>query len=286
VLAGAIRGTGRVVGALPVGVALAVGRGLGGGAYRLLGTPRRLALEHLAMAMPELTERERRRIVREMFRHTGASFVEVALWPRLRDTDYVQVEPAGLRVFEEALAVGTGVIAITGHVGNWELLAATMARRGYPVTVVARRVNDERFDALVREVRTGAGLRVVDRDDPRFAHVLREELAARRVVALLIDQDTRGAGVWVPFFGRPARTPAGAAVLALRARATCVSVFIERRPEGGHLIRFAPIARGEGRTRDDIEALTARMTAAIEAQVRRNPVEWVWWHRRWRSPAE
>jgi lauroyl/myristoyl acyltransferase len=63
-------------------------------------------------------------------------------------------------------------------------------------------------------------------------------------------------------------------------------VFIERRPEGGHLIRFAPVERGDGRTRRDIEDLTARMTAAIEAQIRRNPVEWVWWHRRWRRAAE
>jgi KDO2-lipid IV(A) lauroyltransferase len=280
-LAGAIRGTSRLVGTLPVPVALAVGRGLGVAAHGVLRTPRRLAHAHLALALPALGEAERRRIVRAMFRHAGASFAEIALWPRLRDTGYVAVE--GLGVLDAALAAGRGVIAITGHVGNWELLAAAMAHRGYPVTVVARRVNDARFDALVREVRVGAGLRVLDRDDPRFAHAVRAELAAGRVVALLIDQDTRGAGVWVPFFGRPARTPAGAAVLALRARAECVSVFIERRPEGGHLVRFAPIVRGEGRTRADIEALTARMTAAIEAQIRRNPIEWVWWHRRWRS---
>lgn len=284
-LVGLIRGAARVLGALPIPAALAVGRGLGAGAHRLLGTPRRLAQEHLALAMPALGEHERRRIVREMFRHAGASFVEIAFWPRVRDGDYVRVDPAERRVLDEALGTGRGVIAVTGHVGNWELLAATMAHLGYPVTVVARRVNDDRFDALVREVRTGAGLRVLDRDDPRFAHAVRAELAAGRVVALLIDQDTRGAGVWVPFFGRPARTPAGAAVLALRARAEVVSVFIERRPGGGHRVRFAPLERGEGRTRADIESLTARMTAAIEAQIRRNPVEWVWWHRRWRRPA-
>lgn len=285
VLAGALRGAGRLVGALPIPVALAIGRALGRAAHRLLGTPRRLALEHLALALPAMGEMERRRVVRDMFRHAGMAFVEIALWPRLRAADYVRVDPAGLQVFDAALAVGRGVIAITGHVGNWELLAAAIAHRGYPVTVVARRVNDPRFDALVTAARTAVGLRVLDRDDARFAHALRAELAEGRIVALLIDQDTRGAGVWVPFFGRPARTPAGAAVLALRARAECVAAFIERRPEGGHLIRFLPLERGDGRTRRDIEALTARMTSAIEAQIRRNPVEWVWWHRRWRRPA-
>jgi Kdo2-lipid IVA lauroyltransferase/acyltransferase len=284
VLAGALRGAGRIVAILPVPVALALGRGLGRVAHWLLRTPRRLACEHLALALPELADAERQRVVRDMFRHAGMAFVEIALWPRLRETDYVRIDPAGLRVFDEAVAVGRGVIATTGHVGNWELLAAAIAHRGYPATVVARRVNDPRFDALVADMRAAAGLRVLDRDDPRFAHALRTELADGRVVALLIDQDTRGAGIWVPFFGRPARTPAGAAVLALRARAECVAVSIERRPEGGHLIRFSRVERGEGRTRGDIEALTARMTAAIEAQIRRNPVEWVWWHRRWRRP--
>jgi KDO2-lipid IV(A) lauroyltransferase len=99
---------------------------------------------------------------------------------------------------------------------------------------------------------------------------------------MLIDQDTRGAGVFVPFFGRLAHTPPGAAILALRTRAPLLSVFIERRPEGGHRIRFTPVAVGGSRTHGAVIALTARLTAAIEAQIRRAPAEWVWWHRRWR----
>jgi KDO2-lipid IV(A) lauroyltransferase len=245
--------------------------------------PGRLADRHLALAFPDWPAARRREVVRRMFLHTGASVAELAQWPRLRGRGYVTVD--GLAVLDEALAAGRGVIAITGHVGNWELLAAEMARLGYPVTVVARRVRDDRFQALVGALRRDAGLVVLDRDSPTFAQDIRGELDRGRIVALLIDQDTRGAGVWVPFFGRPARTPPGAAVLALRKRAPIVSVFIERRPEGGHRITFRPIEVGDGRTQDRIQALTARMTEAIEAQIRRNPVEWVWWHERWRRQA-
>jgi len=177
------------------------------------------------------------------------------------------------------------VIAITGHVGNWELLAAEMAQRGYPATVVARRVKDERFQALVGELRHENGLVVLDRDSPSFVQDVRAELEKNRIVALLIDQDTRGAGVWVPFFGRPARTPPGAAVLALRKQAAVIAIFIERRPNGGHRITVQPIEPVEGGSRDRVIALTARMTEAIEAQIRHNPVEWVWWHERWRHQA-
>jgi KDO2-lipid IV(A) lauroyltransferase len=284
VLAGAIWQSARLLGALPVPAALAIGRGLGAGAHAALGRPRKLALMQLATAFPELGLAERRRIVRATFRHAGQSFAELALWPRLRrDPDYVRVE--GLADLEAALAGGRGAVVVTGHTGNWELLAAAVADRGVPVSVVARRVNDVRFDALVNRFRRRSGLEVLVRDDPQFLAGVRGALARNRVVAMLIDQDTRGAGVYVPFFGRLAHTPPGAALITLRNRVPLLTVFIERRPDGGHLVRFTPVAV-TARGRAEVTELTARLTAAIEAQIRRAPVEWVWWHERWRRQPE
>lgn len=283
VLAAGIRAGKRLLALLPLSVALAIGRGCGWLYYVLVPSRRRQADRHLAMAFPDWTAARRRAVIRGMFMHAGASFAELAQWHTLRGTDYVTV--GGSEVLDAALAQGRGVIAITGHVGNWELLAAEMARRGYPLTVVARRVNDERFQALVGELRRENGLVVLDRDSPTFVQDVRRELEQNRIVALLIDQDTRGAGVWVPFFGRPARTPPGAAVLALRKQAAVIATFIERRPEGGHRITLRAIPPVEGGSRDRVVALTARMTEAIEQQIRHNPVEWVWWHERWRRQA-
>src|SRR6185503_9596798 len=160
-----------------------------------------------------------------------------------------------------------------------------VARRGNPLTVVARKVHDAHFDALITRFRGDAGMNVLLRDDPRFLSQVRDALAQNHIVALLIDQDSRGGGVFVPFFGRPAHTPPGAAILALRTKAPVVSVFIHRRPEGGHAIRFVAIpivAGGAGRVRE----LTASFTATIEAAIRRSPSEWVWWHERWRRQPE
>jgi KDO2-lipid IV(A) lauroyltransferase len=280
-LARAIAGVGRLLGLLPVGAGVAVGRGLGSAAYALLGTPRRFALEHLALAFPDTAPAERRRLARETFRHAGQSFAELALFGKLgRRADYIAFE--GLPALDEALAGGRGAIVVTGHVGNWELLAAGTAALGYPITVVVRRVTDLRFHHLIVRFRTAAGLEVLVRDAPDFLAGVRRALARNRLVALLIDQDTRGAGVFVPFFGRLAHTPPGAAVLALRTRVPVVTVFIERRPEGGHVVRFAPVPLGPRRSGAAVEELTARLTAAIEAQIRRAPAQWVWWHRRWR----
>ena len=270
----------RGIGALPVPAALAVGRTLGRGAHAVLGAPRRLARQHLALAFPELDDRARARLARDTFEHAGQSFAELGLWPTLaRDPGYVQ---GNFEVLDAALAEGRGALAITGHAGNWELLAATVAARGSRLSVVARRVNDDRFDALIRRFRGARGMEILLRDAPDFLARVRTALADNRVVAILMDQDSRGAGVFVPFFGRLAHTPPGAAVLALRTRAPVVTVFIRRRPEGGHRITFerVPIDRTPGT--GQIATLTARFTAAIEAAIRRAPAEWVWWHERWR----
>jgi len=281
-LARAIGGFSRALGALPMPAALAVGRGLGTAAHALLATPRRLAVAHMGLAFPELDLATRRRLVRATFRHAGQAFAELSLFEKiLRRPDYVRLE--GAEALDTALARGRGAIAVTGHVGNWELLAAWAAAIGYPITVVVRRVNDLRFHSLIVRFRAAAGVEVLVRDDPRFVAAVGDALRRNRVVAMLIDQDTRGAGVFVPFFGRPAHTPPGAALLALRARVPVVTAFIERRPEGGHLVRVAPVPAELPRGREGVRELTARLTAAIEAQIRRSPAEWVWWHERWRK---
>src|SRR6266704_576655 len=221
-------------------------------------------------------------LARATFRHAGQAFAELSLFETiLRRPDYVRLE--GVEALDTALARGRGAIAVTGHVGNWELLAAWAAAIGYPITVVVRRVNDLRFHSLIVRFRAAAGVEVLVRDDPRFVAAVGDALRRNRVVAMLIDQDTRGAGVFVPFFGRPAHTPLGAALLALRARVPVVTAFIERRPEGGHLVRVAPVPAELPRGREGVRELTARLTAAIEAQIRRSPAEWVWWHERWRK---
>ena len=280
-LAWAIQTCARLFGTLPLGVGLAIGERLGAGAHRLLARPRRLAVTHVGVAFPELDPGARQRLVGETFRAAGRSFAELALFGKiLRRPGYMRLE--GEAALDAALAAGRGVIAVTGHVGNWELLAAWAATIGYPITVVVRRVTDLRFHSLIVRFRAAAGVEILVRDDPRFIAGVTEALQRNRVVAMLIDQDTRGAGVFVPFFGRPAHTPPGAAVLALRARVPVVAVFIERRPDGGRLVRVAPVASDVRRGRDGVRELTARLTAAIEAQIRRRPAEWVWWHERWR----
>jgi KDO2-lipid IV(A) lauroyltransferase len=283
VLARLISGTAALLSIPPLRVAVWIGGVIGATAHVVLRRDRRRTLEHLGIALPEISSYERARIARETFRNAGRSFAELAQWSHIqaRFSELVTIE--GVEHVERALARGRGMIAVTGHIGNWELLAAGVAQLGYPMCVVVRRVNEDRFDRLIATFRSRAGVRTVRRDDARGLRNLVRILREGGVAALLVDQDTRGPGVFVPFFGHPARTPPGAAVLALRTGAPVVGAFIERRRHGHH-IRIVPLHGfdGVGQHRPSVRELTGVFTAAIEGQVRRAPTEWVWWHRRWR----
>lgn len=288
-LAHLIGSVGKLLALLPLDVAVQVGGALGAGAYGVLGRDRRRALEHLAMALPEIEAGTRARLARETFRNAGRSFAELAQWPRIRVRQGELITIEGISHLERGLAMGRGIIAVTGHIGNWELLAAAVAHLGYALSVVVRRVNDDRFDRLISAFRGEAGVRTIRRGDRSAFRDIVHGLRAGGILALLVDQDTRGPGVFVPFFNRLARTSPGAAIIALRTRAPVVAAFIERQPPG-HRVCIEPLYGfdAEYACRPSVEDLTASFTAAVEAQIRRRPSEWVWWHRRWRHqpPAE
>jgi KDO2-lipid IV(A) lauroyltransferase len=239
---------------------------------------RRRALEHLALAFPERPAAERRALARAAFRHQGMNLAEDLHLLSRGCADVARyVETEGWERVAALRAAGTGVLIVTGHCGNWELLAAAINCRGLGMRVVARALDEPELQDLLVAFRRRFGSESIERGRPGAA---RELLRALREGALgmLIDQDTRVEGVWVPFFGRPAYTPVGAAKVALRPGVAAVPAFIERRPDGTHLARFLPPLD----LPPDETAATALMTQAIEAQIRRRPEQWVWMHRRWR----
>jgi KDO2-lipid IV(A) lauroyltransferase len=257
-----------------------VGRGLGRLAWIAGRRDRRRALDHLALAFPELPGPDRRRLARDNFLHQGMNLAELLhLWRRDPAEILPHVEVAGWEELEAARSSGRLVLILTGHCGNWELLSPVLAARGIPLAAVARPVEDPEVQEMMVGLRRHLGTTTIPRGSRGASRQLLETLRRGGLLAMLIDQDTQKVdGVWVPFFGRPAWTPVAAAELALRHKAQVIPFFIERRADGDHLLRFHPAL---DLPEDPVEA-TARMTAKIEEQVRRRPEQWVWQHRRWR----
>lgn len=265
--------------------ALALGDRVGDLVYALLPGTRRLALEHIEIALGDtLPAKTREHIVRAAFRNIARCFCEIAkfdeIFPQL--DRYVEVE--GWEHVERLLASGKGAVAVTGHIGNWELLAATCATRGLTVAAIARRMRNPRLNQLLVDFRARSGVQTILRESPSASRQILAVLKAKGFLAMLIDQDTRAPSLSVPFFGRLARTPAAAAALAVRRDLPAVPCFMQRRLQGGHRLTILPPIEPprSGDRNADIVQLTRIFNQTIEERIRKNPAEWVWWHRRWR----
>ncbi len=283
-----VRAVIRLLGLLPLRPALALGGLAGRAAFHLARGTRRLALASLAQAFPERTEAERRALAREMFVHLGRDALELAA---VRSYDarleaYVELTPPTL--LQEVIARGKGMVFVTGHVGNWELLARRIARAGIPNAVIAKAGGDERLNEFAEGFRADGGVATLWREDSDTGRAIIRTFRQGKALGLLIDQDTKVQGVFVPFFGREAWTPRAAADLAMRFGAPVVVGTIHRRgprPLDGHRVEVTeiPFASEPPDREAEVVRLTAACSAALEEAIRRHPAEWVWMHQRWKT---
>lgn len=271
--------------ALPVGLADRLGRAMGL-FYRVLdGRRRRLVSGNLALAFPEKSPAEVERLAREVFAHFGGLAADL-LRSETEPVDSLleRVEVAGLEHARAAAESGRGVFFATPHLGNWEWASLVTGANGIPVTVVARPLDNPMLDARLTVMRQKTGCRVVSRRDA--ARTLLKTLRAGGVVGILADQRARVPdGLPVPFFGRPASTTTSIARLVEKTGALVLPVVCLRIAPGRYRLVFAePLdvlsipAEERG-----VAALTARIAALVEEQVRAAPEQWLWLHDRWRS---
>ena len=240
-----------------------------------------LARRHLTLAFPEASEGEIEDLVLGCFRNAALNGVET-----------LQLLARGHQAFDQRLAVegaenlererGKRLLVLSCHSGFWEILGIAGARSGMPFFGIGRRPDDPVVADIVSRVRVAQQGLNIERGTVEGRRRLRQALNGEGGLVMLIDQDTKVEGTWVPFFGHPAFTPLGAANMALKHKMQVVPAFCERRGGGQHVARFLPALE----LPDDPTAATAVMTATIEAQIRRHPEQWVWWHRRWRRQPE
>jgi KDO2-lipid IV(A) lauroyltransferase len=270
-----------------------IGARIGALGYRPLGIRRGVVERQIAAAFPGLDDVNVKRIARASYEHLGRTSIEAALLARLgRDAVLDLFEGVDeWRLVEDALSHGRGLIFVTGHLGNWELGGAYIAARGIPLDAIARRMSNPLFDRYLTETRSRIGMVVVHDADAvrRTPRSLRDN----RAVAFLSDQGVMGlASTFVPFFGRPAKTPRGPAVFALRLGVPVVFGTAVRQPSGKYRLVFESIPVEDTGDRDrDVDAIVARYTSTLERWVRRYPEQYFWHHRRWRrqppgTPAE
>ena len=279
----------KIMGILPRRLARAFAIAIAQMVYLLHFRLRQVGMRNLAMAFPEKSDAERRRILRGVFTSLGRQLAELCQFPRYtaENVDEVVVYE-GLENFQKAYARGKGVLFLTAHFGGWELSAFTHSLHGHWLNVVMRPMDNPYLDRLLQSYRTMHGNKVVPKDD--FVRGLLAAMKCGETVGILMDTNmTPPQGVFVDFFGIPACTASGLARIALRTDAAVVPGFtIWDESLGKYRLRFDPAVEfvRTGDLEADIVSNTQKFTKVIEDYVRKYPDQWLWVHRRWKTRPE
>ncbi len=243
---------------------------------------------NLRIAFPEASEAKRNEILRASFENLGRCLAEFAFLSRLNDDELrgrVRIE--GLDNYDGARASkpGSGAVALTAHIGNWELFGVAMAAHGYPLTIVHRERQNPLLDEIVMGQRGSGHAENIARGNAARAAL--RALRDGRFLAMPYDQSCRpGEGVFVPFFDRLAISRVAPARIAMKTGVPVLPCFLRREPDGfHHVCRIRPMLEMVEDKANPLAALVenvARMTRAIEDEIRLAPEQWSWIHRRWR----
>jgi KDO2-lipid IV(A) lauroyltransferase len=278
------------IGVLPRRVAVTLGILVARIAYVSLGRLRKVGIRNLEIAFPDLSENEHTKILKRAFDNLGRMLGEVSQFPRATPKSLQQVvqfdfDSVEKTRFDAERASGRGVILASPHLGNWEIGVFAYSAIREPLNYLARPMDNPLIEDLVAGIRARFGNRAINKTNS--AHRAMELLRSGGVLGVLPDINVQEKdGVFVPFFGIPACTTGGVALLAKRTGSMIVPMCTvwdaelgKYRVKHGRIID--PASTGD-RHRDVIET-TAAMTAAMEEFVRAYPEQWLWIHKRWNT---
>jgi KDO2-lipid IV(A) lauroyltransferase len=218
---------------------------------------------------------------RKIFGHCAATVLEsCAVEPMINEVPS-RIACSDWDMVHSLLGQGKGLVALTAHYGNWELLAAYVAAQNIPLTVVGRQTRQSFFHTEIARIRKSYGVKTVWRESTSLSREIISDLKNENVVAALIDQDTDVQSTFVPFFGMPASTPSSLVRLALRRGTPIVAAFLRRNNDFTFSVKISHLT---GTT--SVEDLLAQYHQLLEQEIREDPYQWVWFHKRWRTTAD
>ncbi|MBN1465302.1 lysophospholipid acyltransferase family protein [candidate division KSB1 bacterium] len=274
----------RIVQSLTPIAAVKLGRFLGAAVYHCMPIRKAVVLQNLHKALPERTTKERRHIAHNTYVMFGQNFFEFMRTPVRSSAEIAdRVRMHNLDVLRDSYRSGCGTLLMSGHFGNWEVMACAVVAAGFPLVVIARRQRNTLVDEMINSFRRSAGIETAP-----LGMGVREFLRALRqnkFVALLADQDAHSEGVFVDYFNIPSATAAGPALLALKTGAQLIFATCIQRQDGCYEAFFEKIPTDDlsGVSDENVRIVTQRHATKLEEKVRRWPDQWFWMHRRWKT---
>ena len=273
-------------GLLPLRMALFLGAKLGRCFYCFSGRLRRTGDRNLEVAFPDLSQSQRRSLLRGCFESLGRLLGVFSHFATANPQTLKQlIDCEGLEHIAAAQQSGRGVILFTGHVGAWELSSFALSLFGYPLSFLVRRIDNPKIESLIEGRRTRLGNRTIDKRSA--AREMLQILQTGGTLGILVDLNTLDReGTFVDFFDVPASTTFVLAKLALRTEAAVLPVFAPWDHQRRRFLLKVEEPLGFERSGDDdedVRRLTQLFTKVVEKYVRRYPDQWLWIHRRWKT---
>ncbi|MBN1474351.1 MAG: lysophospholipid acyltransferase family protein [Syntrophaceae bacterium] len=253
--------------------------------YHLDSRRRLIALHNLQRSFPEKNYREIIKIAKGTYRHfaiVGAEFPDMPSITKEKAHKWVDVE--GYENYLTANAKGKGILSIVAHFGNWELLPVGIPIYARPIHIVYRPLDNKIIDNIVEYVRTMRGNSLIPKGGS--GRKIMELLKQNQIIGILSDQNVDTyEGVFVDFFGRPACTGVGLAVMAMRSGAPVIAIFPARQKSGRYKVIVKPPIEAVRTSNYEADLVfnTQRFTKIIEDIVREYPEQWFWFHQRWKT---
>lgn len=277
-------------GILPRRLAVGLGILIARIGYLALGRLRKVGMRNLEIAFPDMGEVERTRILKSAFDSLGRMLGEVSQFPRATPKSLEKImefdfDPAEQARFDAERANGRGVILAGPHLGNWEIGVFAYSAIREPLNYLARPLDNPLIEDLVAGIRARFGNRAINKMNS--VHTAIELLRSGGVLGVLPDVNVQEKdGVFVPFFGIPACTTGGVALLAKRTGSMIVPLCtVWDEASGKYRVKHGKIIdpASTGDRHQDVIETTAAITAAMEEFVRVYPDQWLWIHKRWNT---
>ena len=274
---------------LPQDLSLKIGRFLGLLFYKIDKKHRKHTLNNLKIAFPTKTENELTDIAIKFYKNLGMVFVEIFRLNKYKESnidDFVEYD------FDQIKNIygGQGILLLTAHFGNWELLAKTFGLKGYKGNVLARPLDNPYIEKILYDLRTASGNKVIYNRENAVKNII-SALNEKEIVGFLPDENaSKRIGVFVDFFGVKACTMPGMANIAAKTKLPVVPAFIVRiKGKDGnyskHRLIIEPpldIKYTSDRKTDTMNILKL-FNEKIEGIIKQYPEQWFWIHNRWKT---
>jgi len=250
-------------------------------AFYLLARKRETALSNLAMAFPEKSSEERRRIAKKSFESNAMSMVELFMIQKIVDTAEQRFDVSESASFDQAIAEKKGVILACSHLGAWECHELISNLKNTPLMVIVKNLKNPYVNEEINRLRRLTSVVPYSKDNAVRGVFL--TVKNKGIAAILLDQWAGGEGIWIPFFGKETSTTTIAARFAQKTGALIIPSFcIRLRPGHFKLITLSEIIV-ENDSRENEMRVTRELNSVLEKMIRHYPEQWIWGHRRWKD---